>query len=329
MIASTLRRYAVSACIGALSVICAATVHAEPAWPAKPVTLVVPFPPGGDLDTVGRLLADGLAKRTGQSFVVENRAGAGGTIGAAYVAHAAADGYTLLLGSSGDQVNAAYLYAKLPYSPENDLSPISIVARGHLVLLASPAAPYADVAGLLGYAKAHPGEVTYASSGTGTASHLAGELLQQVAGLDMVHVPFKGNAPALSAVLGGHVQLIFASPVTASQHLRQRTLEPIAATTTQRSETRDGVMPFADAGLQIDVPTLYVLTAPKGVPAPIVEKLSREVSELVGSSDFAERLRALGASPQGDTPDEARQFLDRERTRWQAVITKAGITADQ
>ena len=297
-------------------------------WPTKPVRLIVPFPAGGNTDAIARILAEQLGPRFGQAVIVENRGGAGGTLGADIVAKSLPDGYTLLLGTSADQINAPFLYIKLPYAPFQDLAPVSLIARDPIMMFAGKMAPVQSAQDLLSYARTNPGVLSFASSGAGTTGHLAGALLQQLAGIRLNHVPYKGSTPAMTDVIGGHVDLLFASPIAAAAHVKTGSLKPIAIASGARIAGEPGVPTFKESGAAVDISTLYFLMAPSTTPPPVLEKLSREVRSVLAEPRTAGRIFALGAEPVGNTTAQASAILASERTKWKAVIQNAKITAN-
>lgn len=309
-----------------LSLLCTmGSAQAQP-WPTRPVRLIVPFPAGGNTDAIARILAEQLGPRLGQAVVVENRSGAGGTLGSDLVAKAASDGHTLLLGTSADQINAPFLYTNLAYAPLQDLTPVSLLARDPIMMFAGRSSPVQNPGELLAYARKNPGVLTFASSGAGTTGHLAGALLQQLAGIRLSHIPYKGSTPAMADVIGGHVDLLFASPIAAAAHVKTGSLKPVALASNARIPADPGVPTFRENGVAVDISTLYFLMAPSATPLPVLDRLGREVQAVLTESRTAGRIFALGAEPVGNTPVQAGAILASERKKWKAVIQDAKIT---
>jgi tripartite-type tricarboxylate transporter receptor subunit TctC len=298
------------------------------AYPDKPVKIVVPYSAGGAADTTARLVGQHLADRLKQPVVVENKAGASGTIGAAAVASAPGDGYTLLLDATGHTTNPS-LFAKLPYDTAKDFVPISLITRIPNLLVVPPSSPAKSVQDLVKSARNKPGKLTYASAGNGGAQHLAGELFTQALKLDLVHVPYKGGAPALTDVMGGQVDMMF-SAVSASGPLVKGGKLRALATTGNKSTAGFAELPTVAAS---GVPRFEVyewngLFAPKGTPEAVVMRLQKEVQEIVAQADVQQRLTELGAEPVGSTSAEFANFLKSETSKWSKVIKDANIKAD-
>ena len=299
------------------------------AYPEKPVRIVVPYSAGGAADTTARLIGQRLADRLKQPVVVENKAGASGTIGAAAVATAAGDGYTLLLDATGHTTNPS-LFAKLPYDTSKDFIPISLITRIPNLLVVPPSSPAKSVQDLVKAARDKPGKLTYASAGNGGAQHLAGELFAQALKLDLVHVPYKGGAPALTDVMGGQVDMMF-SAVSASGPLVKGGKLRALATTGNKATAGFAELPtvFAASGVpRFEVYEWNGLFAPKGTPEAVVARLQREVQEIVAQPDVQQRLTELGAEPVGSTSTEFANFLKSETAKWSKVIKDANIKAD-
>lgn len=298
-------------------------------WPAKPVRLVVPYTAGGSTDVLARQLAEKLAPELGQTIVVENRGGASGTIAADYVAKAAPDGYTILFGSPPDQVTTLFLRASLPYRPDKDFAPVTLVVRGTNVLTINPAVPAKTVKEFVALAKRKPGALTFSSAGIGNTSHLSGELLKVEAGINMLHVPHNGNAPAMIAVLGGHVDALFQSPISAQKMVEAGKLRALAVTSEQRVPVFPDVPTFGEAGYPgVVVYIFYCLLAPANTPADVIGKLNAAMNKVLQASDMKKRLADLAFEAAGGTPGQLQQFLANERTRWGKVIKAAQIKAE-
>ena len=291
-------------------------------YPTKPVRLVVGFAPGGGTDIVGRLVAQKLGERWGQAVVVDNRLGASGNIAAEMVARSAPDGYTLLMAFSSHASNAAL--SKLPFDIEKDFSAITLVASGPALILAHPAVPGKTLAGVIAYARGHPGAIKYGSSGVGGPVHLAGELMQQLTGIQMVHVPYKGIAPAMTAILAGDIQLAYATPISAAQHLKSGRLIALATAANTRYPTLPDVPTAAQAGLPgYEVDFWYALLGPAGMPAALVDRIQRDVAAMVTAPEMKESLLAQGALASGSKPEELTTLIQSEYARWSRVV-KAG-----
>ena len=311
-----------------LAAACAAT-PAFAAFPDKPVTLVVPYPPGGATDTLARIVAKGLTQRLGQPLVVDNRAGAGTAIGAGAVAHAAPDGYTLLISSNTTFTVNPALKPKLPYDAQKDFESIGLIGTSPLVLLAHPSLPANDVKGLLALAKAQAGKLSYASFGAGTTSHFAGEMFKAMTGTDILHVPYKGSAPAMTDLIGGQVQLSFDTNVAALPMLQAGKVKAIAVTSAKRSPSLPKVPTVAEAGFPDYEMTPWVtIVAPRGLPAPVQQALGKALAETVADPAIRAELEKAGLDVgwQPGTFYEAR--VAKELPLLRAYVYKAKISAD-
>ena len=298
-------------------------------YPAKPVRLVVPFAPGGGSDLVGRLLAQRLGAQLGQQMIVDNRAGAGGRIGTEMVARAAPDGYTLLMATSSVMVTAPALYAKLPFAMPGDFSPISLVAYTTYVLVAHPAVPARNVKELIALARSRPGRLTYASSGTGGPAHLAGELFCALAGVKMIHVPYKGSSPGTLSVVAGETDVMFSNALPALPSIKSGRLRAIAITSRKRSVLLPDVPTVAESGLPgFDVEQLYGLLAPAGTPRDIVGRLNEETARAMQAADVKSTLLTDGSEVRVSTPEELEKAIVSEIAKWTKVIRRAGIKGE-
>jgi tripartite-type tricarboxylate transporter receptor subunit TctC len=299
--------------------------RARAAYPERPVRLIVPFVPGGAVDAVGRLLGNAMTAGLGQPVVIENRGGAGGVIGMEASAHAAPDGYTMMVSHSGFAAMPG-LYRKLPFDPVRDFEGIITAVSGIYVLVVNPNVPFKDVAGLIAYAKANPGKLSYASAGVGSTVHLAGEFFKRTAGIDIVHVPYKGSGPATSDLVGGQVQMMFGPAVNTLPLAQAGNLKALAVTSAKRSALAPDLPTVAESGLPgFDVVGWYGLAAPAGTPKAAVERLNAAANSVLKSADLIEQFRLQGYEPVGGTPEEATAWIKAEVTRWTNVIRDAGI----
>jgi len=318
--------------IAALVVACAlATCNAlaQSAYPDRPVRIIVPFPPGGPADALARLTADKLAQSLGKPFVVDNKVGAGGNIGMEQGARAAPDGYTLTLAPVGNLTVAPALYAKLPYDPAKDFAPITVLAAVPNVLIVHPAVPAKTVGELIALAKSKPGTLNYASPGNGSIAHLAGELFKRSAGLDIVHVPFNGVAPATNAVLAGDVQMFFAQSSAALPQWRAGKVVALGVATRKRLASAPELPTIAEQGLpDFEATSWYAIVAPAGTPAAIIDRLHAEIVRALALPDVREKIAAQGAEPVGNSPAEFAAMQRAEAARWTRVAKDANIRAD-
>jgi tripartite-type tricarboxylate transporter receptor subunit TctC len=296
-------------------------------YPSKPVRVIIPFPPGGVNDTVGRLVATQLSTRLGKQFIVDNRGGAGGTVGTELAANAPKDGYTLLVVSLAHTVNP-WLY-KLPYDPIKAFAPIAIVASAPNVIVVHPSLPVHSVKELVDMAKQQPGKLQYASAGVGSFMHLGGELFKLAAGVDLLHVPFRGNGPAMTAVLGGQVQAAFADMISSVEAVRAGKLRGLAVTTTTRSPALPDLPTIAEAGVPgYEASSWFGLGAPKGTPPEIVERLNREINAGLTDAQVRTRLANVGGTVIPGTPADFRKVVTDETEKWGGVVRAANIKAE-
>jgi tripartite-type tricarboxylate transporter receptor subunit TctC len=315
--------------LGLALVLGAALLPAMAAWPERPIRLIVAFPPGGGTDIVARLLAPALSQRLGQPITIDNRGGAGGNIGTYAAAHAAPDGYTLLMGNIAPNAINASTFKHLPYDPEKDFAPISLVAVTPNILVVNPSVPARSVPDLVALARAQPGALNFPSAGRGTSSHLAGELFNTMAGVQMVHVPYKGGGPAFTDLLGGQVQLFFATMPAAMPFVKAGKLRPLAVTSSQRSATLPDLPTIAESGLPgYSAVTWYGLLAPRGTPPEVVQRVSREINEILRLPATREQLVAQGFEPAGTSPSEFAGFISAEIVKWGKVVKAAGMTPE-
>ncbi|MDP3168032.1 MAG: tripartite tricarboxylate transporter substrate binding protein [Hydrogenophaga sp.] len=301
---------------------------AQDVYPSRPIKLVVPYAAGGPADLLARMVAERLAPRLGQPVVIENKPGTGGHTGAEQVAKGPADGYTLVLATIAHN-GAVKLYNNLRYDPTKDLQPVILVAESPSVLLVNAAVPATSVKELLALAQSKPGQLSYGSAGNGSAMHMAAELFRYMTKVDYVHIPYRGGAPAMADLLGGQIQLLFESMGTAHPHLKTGKVRALAVTGTQRDPSLPDVPTVAEAGVPgyASVPW-YTISAPSGVPAPIVNKLNAEINAVLKAPDLLERWAALGVVALGGSPADAVKRNQTEITKWNAVISAANIKVD-
>lgn len=299
------------------------------AWPSKPVRWVVPFPPGGAMDAIARALGEKMAKSLGQPFVSENKAGAGGNIGADIVAKSAPDGHTIMITSIGMATNQS-LYGSLTYDPVKDFAPVSLLAVVPNVLVTNSTQPgVTNVKDLIAAARAAPGRLSYASAGNGTSIHLAGELFTSMTGTQMLHVPYRGSGPAVADLLGGQVNYMFDSITSARPHIQSGRLRALGVTTAKRSKALPQVPTLAEAGVPgYDLSPWFAVFAPAGTPKPIIEKLNTALRDAMKHAEVVARFETIGAEAVGSTPDELAAHLSRESVRWAKLITERGIKSD-
>ena len=324
---SSIRRVTSSLVIVALSCAVPAVALAQ-AWPAKPIRLIASYPAGGGIDITARLLAPKLAEALGQSILVENRAGSGGVIGGEAAAKAAPDGYTFLLDASSHSVNPA-LQPKMPFDTLKDLAPVSLILRVPNVLVVNPAVKFDTVKALIADIKSKPGQYSYASSGNGSAQHLAAELFKAQAGLFMVHIPYRGGAPAIIDVMSGQVPMFFGNLASASPHIKSGKVKALAVTGRTRSPAMPNLPTVAEAGLAgYEVYEWNALFAPAGTASEIIERMQREVVKALALPDVRERLAGLGAEVVGGTAAELDRFRRSELEKWTAIVKRANLKAD-
>jgi tripartite-type tricarboxylate transporter receptor subunit TctC len=300
-----------------------------PAYPTRPIRLVVPFPPGGATDILAREVAKHLTDAWGQSVVVDNRPGAGGNIGSELVAKAAPDGYTLEMGTVGTHAINASLYSKMPYDHVKDFVPVILVAGVPNVLEVNPSVPVNSVQELIAYAKANPNKLNFASSGSGTSIHLSGELFKVMAGVQMTHVPYKGSAPALQDLLGGQVQLMFDNLPPSLPQIKAGKLRALAVTSATRAPALPDVPTVAEAGLPgFEASSWFGVLAPAGTPPDIVTKLNAEIAKWLTSPEAKEKLAGVGANIAGGTPEDFARHIQAETAKWAKVVKESGAKVD-
>jgi tripartite-type tricarboxylate transporter receptor subunit TctC len=294
-------------------------------YPTRPVKVIVPSPPGGGTDILARVLAQHLSKALGQPFFVENKAGAGNMIGIEFVAHAAADGYTVLVVPSTLALNSV-LYKKVPYDPVRDFAPVTLAATAPNVLVVNPALPAKSLPELIALAKAKPGGLSYGTPGIGTSPHLSMELLKSMAGIDLQHVPYRGTAAAVTDVIGGQIAATFANAFTAKPQVDSGRVRALAVSGPSRIDAFPGVPPVAEAGVPgYEAMQWYGVAVPAGTPAPIIARLHAEAAKALQSQEMKEKLALDGAQPVGSTPAEFAALIRRELEKWARVVRAAGI----
>jgi tripartite-type tricarboxylate transporter receptor subunit TctC len=327
------KRLLLIASLGASLGLAGLPVLAQSAWPNKPVKIIVPFAPGGTTDILARAIAPELAKAFGQSFVVENRTGAGGNLGADAVAKSPADGYTLLMGTVGTHAINKALYPKMPYDSQKDFAPITLVAGVPNVMIMgtdkAASLGITSVPEFIKYAKANPGKLSMASSGNGTSIHLSGELFKSMTGTFMTHIPYRGSGPALLDVMGGNVDVMFDNLPSAIPLIKSGKLKAFAVTSAQRSSALD-VPTLEEAGKLkgFDASSWFGLLAPAGTPPEIVSRIQQEVAKSLGTPAIKEKLQAQGAIPGGNTPAQFTDFINAEHVKWAQVVKASGATVD-
>jgi tripartite-type tricarboxylate transporter receptor subunit TctC len=309
-------------------ILCAFNATASDNYPSKPITWVVPFPPGGAMDVIARTLGDKLSQSMKQPVVVENRPGAGGSIGSGVVARSAPDGHTLMIVSIGHAVNPS-LYPKLSYDATKDFEPVSLVGIVPNILVAHPSLKANNVKELIAQAKAAPGKLTYASAGNGTTVHLAAELFNSMAGVDVLHVPYKGSAPAVTDLMGGQVNIMFDSVSSAKPYIQSGKLKALAVTTTKRSSIFPNVPTMAEAGIPgYELSGWYAVFVPAKTPKPIVDRLNAELVKALKQTDVRARFTQIGAEPVGSSPQQLANTLKTETARWSKIVRERNIKPD-
>ena len=298
-------------------------------YPSRPVTLVVPFPPGGSTTIVGRIVADKLGEVLGQQFIIDNRAGAGGTVGTRAVAKAAPDGYTLLLGYTGTLAIGPSLYPNVGYDPRKDFAPIGRIGTAPNTLVVHPSFPAKTIGELISFAKANPGKVNYGSAGVGTVSHVCGEYFATAAGIKLTHIPYKGTGPVVADLLGGHIPMAFAPIPATHENTKSGNLRMLAVTSAVRSTLVPETPTIAEAGVTgFEAVLRYGLVAPAGTPAAIVDKVNAALNKVLQSDDVRRRLAIEGAEPLPGTAAEYGADIDREETQWSKVVKASGARAE-
>ncbi len=302
---------------------------AAAAYPDRPVKVIVPFPPGGATDIVGREISDRLARALGQPFVVENRSGASGNIGMEAAARAPADGYTLVVGAPQTLTINPQLFKSNPFNPQKELDPIVVVATVPNVLIINPKLPISSVKELIAYAKERPGKVNYGSSSIGGTPHLSSELFKSMTKTDIMHIPYRGSSPALTDLMGGQIDMMFDNLPASLPHIKSGRVKALAVTTRQRSDAAPELPTMEEAGVPgFESQGWFSLLAPAGTPRPILEKINAEVNKILATDSFKERLANVGAQPKGGSIADFRELLDTETRRWSKVIEFADIKVE-
>jgi tripartite-type tricarboxylate transporter receptor subunit TctC len=330
------RRSALISCALSAIVFASIPAAAQTGWPTKPVKIVVPFSPGGTTDILARAVAPELSKALGQPFIVENRAGAGGNIGADLVAKSAPDGYTILMGTVGTHGINKSLYRRLAYDPQKDFAPITLVAGVPNVMVMNTETAknmgINSVPDFIRYAKAHPGQLNMASSGNGTSIHLAGELFKTMTGTYMAHIPYPGSGPAMMAMVSGNVDVMFDNLPSAMPQIKGGKLKAFAVTSAERSAAMPDLPTIAEAGGPVlkgfDASSWFGLLAPAGTPPDIVNRMQEEVAKALNTPAMKDKLLAQGAIPSGNTPQEFTTFINAEHEKWAKVVKASGAKVD-
>jgi len=301
---------------------------AAEAFPNKPITLVVPFVAGGTTDILARIVGQSLGEELGQPVIIDNRAGAGGNIGGQFAARAPADGYTLFMGTVGTHAINEWLYKKMPFNPTKDFAPLTRVANVPNLLVANPAQPFKNVKELISYAQAHPGQVNFGSSGSGSSIHLSGELFKMMAKVDMIHIPYKGSAPAVTDLLGNQIAIMFDNMPSAIQHVRSGKLRPLAVTTAKRSPELPDVPTVAEAGVPgYEATSWFGLFAPTKTPADVQAKLHAAIIKVLQKPDVIKKIGDQGGEVVTESQAEFAKFIAAENNKWKQVVKTSGATA--
>ncbi len=317
--------------LAALPLLVSTVLHAQgAAWPTKPIRWIIPYPPAGITDSATRVVLQKIAEQTGWTIVVENKPGANSILGADIAAKAPPDGYTFLTVIAAHAANATLYAGKLPFDVVRSFAPVSLVAIAPLIMTANNDLPAKDIKQLIAYAKANPGKISFGSSGVGAAAHLTTELFKQTAGVDMVHVPYKGTAPAMQDLMSGNIQILVDVPSTLMPQVRAGKIKALGMFSAKRVAGAAEVPTVIEAGgPPMEASTWVLFLAPAGTPREIVDRMAAETAKAVASADIKSRFETIGIEPVGNTPDEARKFLDQEIAKWATVISTAGVKAEQ
>ena len=307
-----------------------APAHAQAPWPNKPIRWVVPYTPGGITDNATRMVLQKVSEQTGWTIVVDNKPGANSLLGADIAAKAPGDGYTFLTVIAAHAANATLYAGKMPFDPVKSFAPVSLVGIAPLIMTATNNLPAKDIKEMIAYAKANPGKISFGSSGVGAAAHLTTELFKQTAGVDMVHVPYKGTAPAMQDLIGGQIQILVDTPSSLMPQVRGGKIKALGMFSKNRLPSATEVPTIAEAGgPALESSTWVLFLAPATTPREIVQKMNAEVAKAVRSADIKAKFEALGIEPSGNSPEEAGKFLDDEIAKWAKVIATAGVKAEQ
>ena len=309
----------------ALSFLLFSCAHAQN-YPNRPIRLIVPFPPGGTIDMVGRMVAQGLGERVGQIVVVDNRGGAGGILGADLVAKSAPDGYTLCLCSVGAMISSPLLMANPPYDARRDFAPVTTVATVPYLLLVRHGAGLASIKELVFAAKQNPGKLNFGSAGTGSTSHLAAAMFVSMAGINVVHVPYKGSAPAATDLFGGQIQFVFEAIGAGAQYVKTGRLRALGVSTLKRAATLPELPTISEQGVPgYEMSTWHSVCAPRGTPPAIIERLNHEIVAVINAPEVRDRFTAAGTVPQGSSPEQLRVRITQEFPRWEKLLAQLGL----
>jgi len=295
-------------------------------YPSRNITLIVPFPPGGSTSIVGRVVADKMSQLLGQSIVVDNRGGAGGTVGTKVVAKSEPDGYTLLAGYTGTLAIGPSLYRNVGYDPRKDFAPIGAIGCAPSSLVVHPSFPVKSVAELIAYAKANPGKVNFGSAGIGTVGHIIGEYFARATGIQIVHIPYKGTGPALSDLLGGHIPMSFSPVATTAGNVKGGLLRGLSVTSAHRNTLLPDVPTMIEAGVpDFDASLCYGLVAPVGTPRPVIDRLSKALRDALASDEVKKQLELDGTEITPSTPEQYGDFIDRDEKKWSELVKASGV----
>ncbi|MGJ7579047.1 Bug family tripartite tricarboxylate transporter substrate binding protein [Variovorax sp. RHLX14] len=327
--ALSLAAVAAVAAVAAIGAVPFSPAFAQDAWPTKPITIIVPFSAGGTTDIVARFAGQALSQELGQPVIIDNRPGAGGNIGAQAVARATADGYTLVMGTVGTHAINPSLYKKMPYDHIKDFAPISRVTAVPNVLVANPAQPYKTVKELIAYGKANPDKLTFASSGSGTSIHLAGELFKSMTGITMQHIPYKGSSPALTDLMAGQTNVMFDNLPSAIQFIKAGKLRPIAVTTIKRAPQFPDLPTIDEAGVPgFDAASWFGLLAPANTPPAVIKRIDDALIKAMATTDLKKKIIEQGGEPIAETPDKFAAFIQTETVKWAKVVKESGASVD-
>jgi tripartite-type tricarboxylate transporter receptor subunit TctC len=313
--------------LGVAAVMSGASVEAQAqAYPNRTITLVIPFAPGGSTSIVGRVIADKMSQLLGQSIVVDNRPGAGGTVGTKYVAKSDPDGYTILLGYTGTLAIGPSLYKDVGYDPRKDFAPIGMIGNAPSALVVHPSFPAKTVAELIAYAKANPGKVNFGSAGVGSVNHITGEYFARTAGITLVHIPYKGTGPALTDLLGGHIPTALAPIPATNPNVAAGLLRALAVTGKTRNSLMPDVPTLAESGFPgFEASLYYGLVAPSGTPQPVIDRLNKELKAALASDEVKKQLGADGTEITPTSPQEYADFIDKDEKKWSELVKASGV----